>query len=280
MKDVPQKPAGATRHQRAHGEADVALSSENGAVRLGRLYQKGSAKAFLPPAHGRRPELVFLNTSGGLTGGDRLSYGLTLGPGTAATATTQTAERIYASLGDPAEVTVRVEAGAGASLHWLPQETIVFDRACLNRRTEIELAGDAACLMSEMLVLGREAMGETVDAATLSDWREVRRDGRPVLIDPLKITDAVLAQRDNPALLDSARAMALVALVAPGAEDRLGPARDCAADAPEGVSAAVSGWDGKLVARALGRDVQALRLLVGRLLLSMGAVSLPRVWQF
>lgn len=101
-----------------------------------RLRQQGSAKAILPHVGGH-PEVVFLNTAGGLTAGDRLSYATEVPAGMRLTATTQTAERAYRAEGGEAEVRVthRVEGW----LDWLPQETILFDCAALHRVTEIDL---------------------------------------------------------------------------------------------------------------------------------------------
>jgi urease accessory protein len=262
--------------QRARGRAAVTLGLSRGATRLERLHQSGSAKAFLPNVHGPVPEVVFLNTAGGLTGGDRLSYTAALGPGAQATLTTQTAERAYRSAAGPASMTVDLAAGPGAVLHWLPQETILFEGAALDRRTTVALEGDAALLMVESLVLGRAAMGETVAALDLSDRRTITRDGAPVLIEPLRLTSAILARR-SPATLGEARAMATVILAAPGAEDALGPVR---AALPEpGCEAAASAWDGRLVIRALAADGWPLRRLVARLLTILRGGALPRVWQ-
>ncbi|HEX9858209.1 MAG TPA: urease accessory protein UreD, partial [Paracoccaceae bacterium] len=85
--------------QRSRGRATVGLRLQDGRTVLQELHQSGSAKALLPRVHQADPEVVFLNTAGGLTGGDRLEYGLRLGPGCRATATTQTAERAYANAG-------------------------------------------------------------------------------------------------------------------------------------------------------------------------------------
>ena len=93
--------------QRRRGEAAVRLRLDGQAVRLVDLRQQGSAKAILPRV-GRVPEVVFLNTSGGLTGGDRLSYAVALGDGVTATATTQTAERAYRSGGGAARTTAAI----------------------------------------------------------------------------------------------------------------------------------------------------------------------------
>ena len=63
-----------TRLQRARGRAEVAVSWRRGRVRLDRLFQQGCAKALLPRTHGPVPEAVLINTSGGVTGGDRLDW--------------------------------------------------------------------------------------------------------------------------------------------------------------------------------------------------------------
>ena len=59
--------------QRSRGAASVRLGPGAGRAALRGLVQSGSARAFLPRVHGGPVEVYFLNTSGGLTGGDRLS---------------------------------------------------------------------------------------------------------------------------------------------------------------------------------------------------------------
>jgi urease accessory protein len=245
-----------------------------GGARLDRRFQKGSAKAFVHPG-ASGPEVVFLNTSGGLAGGDRLSLSLDLGPGCRATATTQTAERAYRSTGGAARVEVRHVVGAGAHLDWLPQETILFDQSDLARETVIDLAPDASCLMLETVVLGRAAMGETVTRTTLRDTRRITRAGKPVLIEPLHLSTQALTA--GPAILNGARAFATLALVRQGAEDAVGCAR--AALTEEGVTGGASGFDGKLVIRLMAGDGWPLRRQVMRLLRALRPGPLPRVWQ-
>jgi urease accessory protein len=266
--------AAQTRLQRATGHAAVALSVRGGGTRLDRLHQDGSAKAFLPRVHSEVPEIVFLNTAGGLTGGDRLSFDLSLGPGARATGTTQTAERAYASRSGRAVMEVRLAAGAGAMLDWLPQETILFDRSTLQRRSRVALTGAARLVLAEMVVLGRAAMGERVTDLALDDLREVTRDGLPVLVEPLRLTSATLAA--GPAALGGHRAVATVALVARGAEDALEAAR---AALPGEVEAAASGWNGKLLVRIAGADLRPVKRAVTAVLNVLRGRPLPRVWQ-
>lgn len=255
-----------TTMQRARGRAEVVL--RDGALRD--LAQSGCAKAMLPRTMGPA-EAVFLNTSGGLTGGDRIEQRLAV-EGGRAIGTTQTAERLYASAGGAASVETRLTVGPGARLDWLPQETIVFDRGALRRRTVAELAPGAVLLMAEMLVLGRGAMAETVRTLDLTDRREVRRGGRPVWIEPLRITGAVLA-RGTRTLLGAARAIATLVLVAPGAEDAAARLRE----RHEGVEAAASGWNGRAVLRMRAADPAPLRRALARAIGSVGG-HLPLVW--
>jgi len=63
----------------------------------------------------------------------------------------------------------------GRELAWLPQETILFNRARLSRETEIELVSGAELLALESLVLGRAAHGEEVIGGHINDSWRVRR---------------------------------------------------------------------------------------------------------
>ncbi len=267
-----------TPMQRSRGAAAVAVSRRGGRIRLDRLAQSGSARAFLPRVHRPVPEAVFLNTSGGLTGGDTLTFSLDVAPGAALTATTQTAERAYAAGGAAATVRVTAAVGAGGRLDWLPQETILYEDADLDRTTLVDLAGDAACLICEAVVLGRRARGEDPVRARLRDVRTVRRDGRPVWAERLAIDAGALARAGDAAVLGDARAFAVVALVAPGAADALGPLRAALAGT-EGVEAAASAWDGKCVARILAADGWPMRRALARALGALRGGPLPRVWQ-
>lgn len=276
MFDDPSMP---THLQRAKGRAEAGLSARSGRTRLDHLAQSGSAKVFLPRSPGA-PEVVFLNTAGGLTGGDAMRFEVTLGPGAEALATTQTAERAYrASAGAaPAAMSVRLSAGAGARLDWLPQETILYDGASLARETEATLSGDAEFLMCEAVVLGRAAMGETLHSLDFEDRRVVRRDGRPVLIDAVQVDGEVLRRRDAVAGLAGARAFGLLAFFSRGAEDATDGLRGLLPQ--PGVRAEVSGWDGRTIVRLLADDGWPLRVALARLIRHLrpdGAV--PRVWQ-
>jgi len=247
--------------------------AERGATRLMRLYQQGCCKCLMPKGQDRC-EAVLLNTAGGITGGDRLAYAAEAGPEALLTVTTQTAERVYrAQPGEVGRVAIRLTLGAGASLDWLPQETILFDRAALVRRYEVRIAVDARLLMAEALVLGRAAMGETVSDLHLADQWRIHRGGKLVYADALRMTGEAVRTAARPGLLGPNRAMASLVYVAPDAEDRLDQAR---ALLPEG-DAGASAWNGLLAVRMAAPDGQALRRSLARFLTEFRGARLPRV---
>ena len=257
--------------QRSRGAAMVRFAHARGATRLADLHQSGSAKVLFPRTPHTTPEVVFLNTSGGLTSGDHLDLTLSLGDQTHLLATTQTAERAYHAAHGPAQVTVTATLGAGSRLDWMPQETILFAHSHLIRRTTIDLAEGAQCLLAETVILGRHAMGETLTQARLTDHRMVRRKGRPVWAETLHVTPDTLSS-DGPALLNGARAFAVVCLIAQGAEDAVAPLR---AALP---TVAVSGWDGKCIARLTAPDGWPLKTQLAQILHILTGRPLPRVW--
>ncbi|MFN7002103.1 MAG: urease accessory protein UreD [Roseinatronobacter sp.] len=257
--------------ERSTGQAHAAFVQRGGQARLSDLAQRGSAKAIILDNR----ETVFLNTSGGLTGGDVLGYQLQLGAGVRMTATTQTAERVYRATTGVAQISVAMEVGAGAHLDWLPQETILFDKACASRRTEITLAEDATCLMAETVVLGRAAMGETVRRVDFRDWRLIQRGKTPLHLEALRLDDARL--RPSAAGLADARAFATVVLVSPDAAYALPAVRG--ALTREDVRAAASSLPGRLVVRLLAQDGWPLRRQLAELLTLLRRAPLPRVWQ-
>ncbi|MFM2351018.1 MAG: hypothetical protein RIR04_1984 [Pseudomonadota bacterium] len=262
--------------QRSKGRAFASFGMVKGRAKLVDLAQAGSAKLMLPRVHGDVPEAVFLNTSGGLTGGDRISFALEVGDGVRLTASTQTAERAYASNQGAAQMQVSATVGAGGRLDWLPQETILYQACNLQRRTEIDLAATASCLTCESLVLGRAAMGETLTDARLNDHRMIRRAGRPVWSETFLLDDAVLSRRDSPAVLAGAQALGLVALVAQGAEDAAEPL--LALPSVAGAQLSASGWDGRCLVRVLAPDGLTLRKQMAQIIMTLSERPLPRVW--
>ncbi|HLZ76498.1 urease accessory protein UreD [Phenylobacterium sp.] len=262
--------------QRAQGVGRIEVSAEGGRTRLRRLYQEGCGKILLPvDLAARSLEAVAINTSGGLTGGDQMAWRVAARAGGSLTVTTQACEKIYRARDGHAVVAVDLEVGAGARIDWLPQETILFDGAALTRTLQADLAADAALLVVEAVVLGRTAMGESVRRGALRDRWRIRREGRLVFADDLRLDGPVTDVAALAPTLAGGKAFASLLLVADDAERLLAPIR-----AAIGSAGGASAFGGKLFARIVAADGLSLRraLLPAIAALRDGAPP-PRVWR-
>ena len=260
----------------ARGELVVALKA--GRNRIERLYQEGAAKIRMPKTAADALEAVLINTAGGLTGGDRLHWGVAVGEGAAATVTTQACEKVYRASFGVAEVSCRLSVASGGRLAWLPQETIVFDNSSFRRRLDIDLAPDAEALVLEAAIFGRRAMGEQVRRARFADRWRVRRSGRLIHAEELAIGPDAAGQLASDAALAGASAIATLALFSEDAEAKLDAVRAVIGDSG-GASAWRAGGSGKLLARVVADDGSALRRrLIPLVQLLNRQAALPKVW--
>src|SRR5438034_1460340 len=145
----------------------------------------------------------------------RLKLDISVERGARLVVTTAAAEKVYRTLEPAAAIEVKLCLGAGARLAWLPQETILFARARLRRAIDIDLAADAQLLLAEAIVFGRSGMGETVKEGFLFDRWRLRRDGRLMHAEAMRLDGAVSAKLAQGAVAKGGTAVATV-LVAPG----------------------------------------------------------------
>jgi urease accessory protein len=103
---------------------------------------------------------VIVHPPGGIAGGDRLEIDAVLEPGAHALITTPGATRWYRSAGPEASQTARLKVAAGATLEWLPQETIFFEGCRARNRIEFEVEPGASLLAWEIVCLGRVRTSE------------------------------------------------------------------------------------------------------------------------
>lgn len=261
---------------RADVEVAIACAADGARTHLTTLTERGGYRAKFPRALGTGLEAVIVNSGGGVAGGDRVQLSASAGAGARLTVSTATAERIYRSLGPATEVDVRLQAQAGATLGWLPQPTILFSGARLDRRFEVDLAADARLILAETFVFGRIASGEVMGDGLVRDRWRIRRDGRLAFAETTRLDGDLAPLLDRATVAGGARATALMVIVAPDAEDMRDRVRDALGDcrADHGVSA----WNGLLVVRALASGLDAVHDVVQRVVrIAMGG-AVPRAW--
>ena len=273
------RPLVSPKLQRSDGAACVALSPAGVAA----LYQSDPCRFFLPPAEpGDLPCGLLLTTSGGIAGGDRLRFEIEWTKGTRAAVTTGAAEKIYrAGPSEAARIDTLLSVAEGAHAEWLPQETILFRQSKLERRCRIELAADARLLAADMIVLGRAASGERYGEALLHDRWEVKRDGRLVFFDALRLDEENEGALADPAGFAGAGAFGLLLLAAPEAPILAERAR---AILPEGELCGLTVINDILIARWLAADGARLRKWVAAMAAGLRSfyglpARAPRIWQ-
>lgn len=221
--------------------------------------------------------MVLLNTGGGLTGGDRIAVSADVGAGAEMSLTTQAAERVYRASDDTdAHVAVRLGVGNGGVLRWLPQETILFDRARIARSFDVTLGTGATFVGLEAVVLGRRAMGERVTSAALTDRWRIRCNDTLLWADQLVLSGDLEAHFDDPAVGNGARSYASLVVAGPLAEAAVAHMRPVL---PPTAGVSLVRPDLAL-ARVLAPDAKSLRAALIPLLAAASGQVLPRVWTF
>ncbi len=260
---------------RAVGRISLSAKLALGATRRAHVHEEGALRVRCPGPPTDELEAMIVNTAGGMAGGDRFEINLTVEPSARLLVTTAAAEKVYRALDPPTTIAVKLDVAAGGALTWLPQETILFDRARLRRSIEIDLAPDARLLMAEALVFGRAGMGETLREGHLLDRWRVRRDGRLLHAETLRLDGDIADKLAQSPVAKGGHATANVLLV-PGDDAIAAAVRDAAARCRGEI--AVSAWNGLAVMRLVATDGATLRHDLACVLSTIRGGRLPRLW--
>jgi urease accessory protein len=144
------------------------------------------------PFYPEGPELAhvyLLHPPGGLVSGDRLQTGIRVHDGAKVLCTTPGAGRLYRARADQRlqEQHNILTLQGGASLEWLPQETIVFPGAHAQLTTRVNLATNASFIGWEITSLGLPASRLEFTSGSLHQRLEILLEGLPVLIENLRV---------------------------------------------------------------------------------------------
>lgn len=222
--------------------------------------------------------LYLVHPPGGVAGGDHLQLHVEAGPAAQGVITTPAATKIYRSFGARVSRVEQELTARDATLEWLPQETIVFRGANTRLATRVNLSGRARFIGWEILCLGRPASQETFDAGRIAQDFELCHDGRPMLLDRLRLQggDVALAAEWG---LGGAPVLGTM-LAFPADASHLGLARQAGAES--GLAATLV--DGVLLLRLRAAQGEAVRREFERLWRALrprfsGLAALaPRIW--
>jgi urease accessory protein len=260
---------------RARGAVRFDVRSIDGVTRRHHLHESGSLRVRFPSPEDDGLSAVLVNTAGGIAGGDRFDIDLVTGEGTRLTVTTAAAEKIYRAEGTAAELNVTLRAEGRSHLSWLPQETILFDRVRIKRRFEIDLSEDASLLLCEIAVFGRIAMGERIRSGEFFDHWRLRRGGRLVFAENIRLDGDIGGKLASPAIAKGGVAIGM-ALIVPGDEALVERIRELSESF--GGEVGISAWNGFAMARFCAQDAARLRADMMAVLGRASGSALPRLW--
>ena len=259
---------------RARGSVTFDVHQVEGVTRRRHLHESGSLRVRFPSPEAEGLSAVFINTAGGVAGGDRFEIDITAREGSRIAVTTAAAEKVYRAEGPAAELNIVLKAAAGSHLSWLPQETILFDGARLSRRIDIELVESASLLLCEIVVFGRTAMGERMLHGELVDRWRLRRGGRLVFAETMRL-DGNIGEKLSKAAVANGGVAVGTALMVPGDEALVERVREMSGSF--GGEVGISTWNGFAMARFCAQDAARLRADMIAVLRATGSV-LPRLW--
>ena len=235
-------------------------------------------RPFYPEREQGTCHVYLVHPPGGIVGGDELHIQVDAMDGAHALVTTPAATKFYRSDGKLARQLQQIALGA-AALEWLPQETIFYPGAHARSSTRIDLSTGSKFIGWEIPCLGLPARDEYFATGQLALDLELWRDGRPLLVDRLRIDGESVARG---ALCDLAGHHAVGTLLAyPADAALLALVRGVRSEEAQVAATLV---DGVLMCRALAGQAETVRRTfvamwqaIRPCLLGVEAV-LPRIW--
>ncbi len=206
-------------------------------------------------------QAIVLHPPSGIAGGDHLAISAELGAGAHAQLTTPGAGKWYRSGGAEASQCIAFTVGEGATLEWLPQETIVFDGARARMETRVSLAADSRYVGWDILCLGRAAAGERFEKGRFDLFFRVDRGSAPIWLERggFDGSDPMLS---SPAGWAGATVCGTLLCTFPELPQQAAALLEACRKIPpaDGANHGLSALPGMLVARYLGDSSEAARL--------------------
>ncbi len=225
--------------------------------------------------------VYLLHPPGGVVGGDELSVSVRAGKGSAALITTPGATRVYRSAGPLSTIKYRLNVEAGASLEWLPQDSILYGGSRLSQEMEVRVASGSRFCGWDITSMGRPASGDHYTTGEFDQGFRLFVDKLPVLMERQR-------WRAGEQVLEASWGLSGHTVLGtfygfPADDDILSHLRPRLEDISAG-EIAVTLVDDVLVVRALADDAVLLRQIFADIWLSVREMingftpGSPRVW--
>ena len=138
------------------------------------------------PQHSTLAQLILMNTTAGLFGGDRVDVRIHAEPGSRILLTSQSSLKVHPGLGS-AEQTLKISIETGAELHYYNDPFIPFRGSRLRQRVELQVATGSRFFYWDGFMAGRVARGETWEFDEIDTETRLSRDGELVYLERYRI---------------------------------------------------------------------------------------------
>lgn len=277
----------ALRHPPSEASLTLGFARDGGTTRLIERSHFGPLRVQKPlyPEGAEICHAIVVHPPGGVVGGDRLAITARIGDGAQALLTSPGAAKWYKANAQVSQQQVALTLGAGATLEWLPQETIFFDAAQVRLQHDVVMAADAGYIGSEILCFGRTAAGESFSTGRIGQRTSIRRGGRLLWFEQGAIV-APSASMSGPQGLGGKTVCATLIAVGDNltAAQIKGLREEAALATQDDGSFGVTLMKSVLVARYLGDSSGMAKRLIGlawqhvRPVIVGRAAAVPRIW--
>ena len=260
----------------AHGKTALAKLSHEGPLRIQKLFHDDDL------AH-----CCVLHPPGGLVSGDKLWSRFEVLEDAKVLITTPAAGKLYKARESQMQQTTstNIEVASGAVCAYLPQDTIIFDKAFGEFETFVSVDPQAAFIGWEHFIFGRTAGDYPFRKGQLIQYLKISRDRRVLFQENLKFTPETL---QAPSGLNGMVSCASVTVVLPANSQQTAAVVMAARESlkPFKVQAGVSAVRECLITIRILSDIEEeTRLSLQQLWTEIGqklvdrAVSIPRIWR-
>ncbi|WP_350133385.1 urease accessory protein UreD [Nitrosomonas sp.] len=130
---------------------------------------------------------VIIHPPGGIVGGDQLEIIADAEAFAKVQITTPGASKWYKANGHTSQQKIRIRVKKGASLEWVPQETIFYNHTDVSVDHQITLEDDAVYIGCEILCFGRTAFGETFSDGQIKQRTSIQRNGKIIWLEQIRL---------------------------------------------------------------------------------------------
>lgn len=284
---LPARNAGIAPASSWQAQLSLGFANDNGTTRLTERAHCGPLRVQKPlyPEGGSVCHAIVVHPPGGVVGGDELTIRARVGDDCRVLVTTPGAAKWYKANGRVSRQEVRLEAGASATLEWLPQETIFFDAAQVDLDNTVELGRDATYIGAEILCFGRTASGESFAAGRIAQRNRIRRDGRLLWFEQGVLEAGGGMMKSTLGLSGKTVCATVIAVGKPLAQGAITGIREQCAQVVAGAGMfGVTQMKSVVVARYLGDSSETAKRLMTRVwqtlrpALTGREATVPRIW--